>query len=162
MGSTHVTVPITFTRLYSEDLILRELAPLGVNRKMLRNLFRALGVPVMYLGDGVLVDPVTLSIALKAVLSLGKPDFVAPGTKGKQPSSFDPDSLPDGELESFMGQLLVSVKLTETTLDSEVKVAARDAVARMREMGLRALIDLRKKNMEARARVQTKEVTRLE
>ena len=152
-NGTHITVPLVFTRLYSEDLLIEEFAAFNLTRRSFRTLCRALGVPLLYVGTGALLDPITFSLALKAVLSLGRPDFLAPGStvayrKGTH-STLSPPL--DGELVRLMRELLLSHELSKHTTDAELRKASHEALLRLREHGLLALLDLQRKKFEIEA-----------
>lgn len=66
--------------LYSEAHFLRELAPLGMTVRSFRALLRALRVPTIEVGNTRLIDHLSFSLALRAVLRIGEPDFLVPGS----------------------------------------------------------------------------------
>lgn len=129
-------------RLYSEDSYLVELAPLGVTRRGFRSLLRALGVPTIELGRTRFVDNLSLALALRAVLALGKPDFLAPGCdtlrRGGKSSSLDPEEVVTNYTR-FVGELLVSDRLSRGASPRQIRRAARRVALRLKAMGLQTL-----------------------
>lgn len=136
-----------YVRLYSEDHFLRELAPLGLTRNTLRRFFRALSVPTLHLSKTRYVDAFTLSLALRAVLRIGEPDFLAPGCDvlqtGEKPrrttKSLDPTRL-RSDLEPLIFELLAAHKTRAWDIPSaEIAAAARDAARRLIHAGFISL-----------------------
>lgn len=130
-------------RLYSEDSYLVELAPLGVTRRGFRSLLRALGVPTIELGRTRFVDNLSLAMALRAVLAIGKPDFLTPGCETLRRSRGGPSTLDPEEVVSnytrFVGELLVSDRLSRGSTPRQIRRAARRVALRLRAIGLQSL-----------------------
>lgn len=70
-------------RLYSEDHYIDQLSPLGIDRRRFRLLCTRIGVPLIMFGEAAFVDHVTFTLAMKYCTSLGRPDFVMPGSLGR-------------------------------------------------------------------------------
>ena len=136
-----------YVRLYSETHFLQELAPLGFTVKSLRQFFRALSVPTLHLSGTRYVDAFSLTLALRAVLRIGEPDFLAPGCstnlKGRKPrrttTTFNPARL-RGDLEPLIFELLAAHKTRAWDVPAlEIADAARDAARRLIHAGFISL-----------------------
>jgi len=127
-------------RLVGEDYILRELAPLGLTKKGLRQLFRKLQVPLIHApGDKILVDLIAFMLAMRTITRPGAPDFSLPGSqhRPKTRTSVTPEeivgALPDtvalmehgrrmfgivkpGTLRSAAGEVVTRLKDTQARL----------------------------------------------
>jgi hypothetical protein len=136
-----------YVRLYSEQHFLQELAPLGLTLDSLRRFFRALSVPTLHLAGTRYIDAFSLSLALRAVLRIGEPDFLAPGcaasAKGRKPPrttrTLNPARL-KGDLEPLIFELLAAHKTRAWDIPStEIADAARDAARRLIHAGFISL-----------------------
>lgn len=136
-----------YVRLYSEDHFLRELSPLGLSRNTLRRFFQALSVPTLHLSNTRYVDAFTLSLALRAVLRIGEPDFLAPGSalslKGRKSrrttNALNPARL-RSDLESLIFELLAAHKTRAWDIPStQIADAAREAARRLIHAGFISL-----------------------
>lgn len=130
-------------RLYSEDYYLKELEPLGVTRKGFRAWLRALKVPTLEIGDVRLVDNLTFSIALRAALRIGQPDFLGPKSVRRAKNrlrgatvSLDVDQFVRDH-SVIIGELLIANnrRVEPRTL----RKAARKAAYRLASLGLQEL-----------------------
>ena len=66
-------------RLVSLDVLLAQIAPMGLTMTGLRMLLDNLQVPTIEIGRTRLVDLFSFQLALRAVLRVGEPDFLTPG-----------------------------------------------------------------------------------
>lgn len=131
-----------FTKLYSEDFFIRELAPLGMSRRGFRSFCAALSVPMLEVGNTRLVDQLSLSLALRAVLRIGKPDFIAPGSMTRIKGSKRPVTgrLNVKEFERSLAACiseLLAVRFLPNEAPSEKTLvdAAKEAARRMKLAG---------------------------
>jgi len=136
-----------YVRLYSEDHFLKELAPLGFSRNTFRRFLRSLSVPLLHLSGTRYVDALSLSLALRAILKIGRPDFLAPGcdalATGEIPKdtcrSLDPSDVRDN-LEPLIFELLASHKTQAWEIPStQIADAAREAARRLIHAGFISL-----------------------
>lgn len=139
-----------FARLYSEEHFLDALAPLGMTRRSLRAFFRALSVPTIEIGSTRLVDHLSLVIALRAVLRVGEPDFLAPTSvtlsRGASPDiascarRLDPDKVRP-HLQVFLAEVLAATRSENRAPFSPRRLqrAVRTASARMANAALTSL-----------------------
>lgn len=136
-----------YVRLYSEDHFLKELAPLGFSRNTFRRFLRSLSVPLLHLSGTRYVDALSLSLALRAILKVGRPDFLAPGcdalATGEIPKdtcrSLDPSDVRDN-LETLIFELLASHKTQAWEIPStQIADAAREAARRLIHSGFISL-----------------------
>lgn len=136
-----------YVKLYSEDHFLKELVPLGMNRRALRAFLKALSVPCLHIGSLRLIDAFSLSIALRSVLRVGAPDFLVPGSetieRGTTPShttrTISLDFL-KRNLETVIAELLAAHRTTAWQIpQDEIKDAAREAARRMLHAGFISL-----------------------
>lgn len=102
------------SRYYSEDYFLDDLSHLGLSRMGFRAWCRALGVPLIFIGDAVFLNIRKFEIALEACSQIGQPDFLAPGSAplkgGRKPTRYvtklDPDFVREN-YETFVAELLI-------------------------------------------------------
>lgn len=136
-----------YIRLYSEDHFLKELAPLGFSRNTLRRFLKSLSVPTLHLSGTRYIDALTLSIALRAILQIGRPDYLAPGcdalATGEVPKdhirALDPDDVREN-LETLIFQLLAAHKTQSWEIaPTQIADAARDAARRLIHAGFISL-----------------------
>lgn len=144
---THLTLPLTYSRLYAEDLFLdpvQGLGAFGITRRGFRDLCKALSVPYIEIGNTRLIDALSFSLAMRAILRIGEPSFLAPGcftlSKGRRPedttTSLDTEKLRGDALERVLLELLASKKLALRASTPKIKEAAQAAAARMRQVGI--------------------------
>lgn len=135
-------------RLYSEAHFLNELRPLGFTTRTLRAFLRALSVPTLHLGSSRFIDTLSLSIALRAVLRIGQPDFAAPGSETIDRASPTPHP-PSREisldfvrsnLETLIVELLAAYRTSSwNPAPTELAEAAKEAARRMIHSGFISL-----------------------
>jgi hypothetical protein len=143
---THVTLPLTYSRLYAEDLFLDPksgLGAMGMTRKGFRALCKALSVPTIEVGNTRLVDALSFSLAMRSVLRLGQPDFLAPGCltlqRGRRPKDttthINQEDLRGENLEVVLLELIAARKLSSASGIPKIRKAAAAAAERMRAVG---------------------------
>jgi hypothetical protein len=132
-------------RLYSEDHFLEALAPFGMTRRAFRAFLSALSVPTLEVGSTRFIDHLSFALALRAILAVGQPDFLAPGSRSlssssrKAATSIDPKAFRDN-LPTTISALLASHRLSHYNLTpAAVKQAAREATERMILAGVHSL-----------------------
>lgn len=127
-------------------MILKEFLPLGLSRKGLRALLKSLSVPSIEIGRHRLVDSVSLFLALRSVLRVGEPDFLAPGSDSKNRgltkgcrTRLDVDHF-RRNLEVVVAELVYARKVNSLSIDVDaIRLAARNAAERMALAGLQLL-----------------------
>lgn len=79
--ASHLTMPVTFTRLYPEERIIGAtgFGEAGMTKRSFRALCQILGVPMLHVGNRRYIDGMTFSYALKVALMPGKKDLLTPG-----------------------------------------------------------------------------------
>lgn len=123
-----------YVRLYSEDYFLRELAPLGITRRSFRKLMRALCVPTLIIGRVRLIDSLSLAIALRAVLGIGRKNFAVGRVSRKvlknAERSIDPGDILTRE-PILLREISEAQKLDGDTPDGNLVREARLAILRI-------------------------------
>lgn len=66
-------------RFLSADYFVREMQPLGMTMRGFRGLCKALGVPMLRIGRTWVVELFSFHTAMRAIMRIGQPDFLAPG-----------------------------------------------------------------------------------
>lgn len=149
-------------RLIDVKIAAREL---GLSNPTMQSLCRALGVPILHLGTKRYIDPVQLTIGMKAVSRIGADEFLFPGSKTLKRGTrmpepharqLDPKKLRDNLIpiliELAYSRDLLSFKTQEEALRYARRAAERlvvagfasipaTAQAMMRRPGLKRLID---------------------
>ena len=69
-----------YVRLYSEDYFYEAFSKVGLSFNAFRALMRNLSVPHIEIGRTRYFDLMTVSIAFRAILRIGSPSFLAPGS----------------------------------------------------------------------------------
>jgi hypothetical protein len=122
-------------RLVGEDYILRELSPLGLTKRGLRQLFRKLQVPLIHApGDRVLVDLIAFMLAMRTITRPGAPDFSLPGSQHRPGTrtSIEPteiiDALPDSVSLMEHGRKMFGIVKPGT-----LRSAAGEVVSRLKD-----------------------------
>lgn len=132
----------SWLRLYTEDQLLAQLSQFGLSRRSFRTLLDALHVPTLHVGNLRFVDGFSFFVALRAVLSIGQPDFICPGSessnKNRRPiSSLSLDDL-NARYRRVVADLLYAKRLMGLTLtDQEIRATAADALSRMQNNAYR-------------------------
>lgn len=134
-------------RLVSEDHFLAQLAPVGMTRRGFRSLCRALLVPTLELGSTRFLDAYSFSLALRAILRVGQPDFLAPGCTTLRKARTHPTdattTLDPAYFEKHasivIAELLSMRRFTDLKVTREVVDAAREASQRMALAGFQRL-----------------------
>lgn len=88
----------SWIRLYSEEQILEELSIFGLTPITFRHFLRNLNVPTLHIGELRFIDGYSFFLALRAVLSIGEPDFYAPGCRMVRFRDVNPSKM---DLERF-------------------------------------------------------------
>ena len=120
----------SWLRLYSEDQLLAELAPFNLTRATFRHLLANLCVPSLHIGKLRFVDGYSFFLALRAVLSIGEPDFYAPNCnavyfRNTNASKLDIDRFRRNQ-KRLTADLLYSKRFNGMTLtDAEIRKTAR-------------------------------------
>lgn len=146
----------SWLRLYSEDQLLAELSIFGLTLRSFRSLLHNLHVPTLHIGKIRFVDGYSFFLALRAVLSIGEPDFHAPGCSAVYFRNADPSHL---DLERFrlnqrrlVADLLYSKRFNGLTLtDGQLKKTARLAISRIQATAYRIALSTVLSDQEAAA-----------
>ena len=122
-------------RLVGEDYILRELAPLGLTKKGLRQLFRQLSIPIVQgPKDVVLVDLISFMLAMRTITRPGAPNFALPGSKHRPKTR---RKLPAKELIDNLDQSVTLIeqgrKMFGIVKPGTIRSAAGEVLARLTE-----------------------------
>ena len=126
----------SWIRLYSEDHLLDELSIFGLTRTTFRHLLQNLRVPTLHIGELRFVDGYSFFLALRAVLSIGEPDFYAPGSRtvrfrDANPSRLDPEKFRRNQ-KRLCADLLYTKRFNGHTLtDLQIRKTARLALGRI-------------------------------
>ena len=122
-------------RLVGEDYILRELTPLGFNKRSLRKLFRQLSIPMLKgAKDTVIVDLISFMLAMRTITRPGAPDFslpgslYRPGTRNKLP----PQEMID-HLKQSVDLMEQGRKMFGIVKPGTLRSAAGEVVARLKD-----------------------------
>lgn len=132
-------------KLYSEDYFINELIHLGMTRRGFRALCAALSVPMIEIGSTRLVDQLSFSLALRAILHIGRPTFLAPGSATKAKSPFHYCTKLDARYVEKNLTILISELLALPHLPNEaprqktLTLAAEEAARRMKLAGFAQL-----------------------
>lgn len=132
----------SWLRLYSEDQLLAELAPFNLTRATFRHLLANLCVPSLHIGKLRFVDGYSFFLALRAVLSIGEPDFYAPNCnavyfRNTNASKLDIDRFRRNQ-KRLTADLLYSKRFNGMTLtDAEIRKTARLAFSRIQTTAYR-------------------------
>ena len=122
-------------RLVGEDYILRELLPLGMNRRSLRKLFRQLSIPMLKgPKDTVIVDLISFMLAIRTITRPGAPDFSLPGSQYRpnSRSKLPPQELIDN-LEQSVDLIEQGRKMFGIVKPGALRSAAGEVVARLKD-----------------------------
>lgn len=131
-------------RLMSEEYFLRELAPLGMSNRAFRSWMRCLQVPLIYIGDYVYVDILSVQVALRAMVRVGGPEkhVYVPGSKplrvggrGRAATHLNISQM-ENSLRSVIRELLLADRHASNWNPTTIRQAAWDAASRMVEAGL--------------------------
>ena len=149
-------------RLYSEAQLLQQFAPFNLSLRSLRLLLSNLGVPSIHIGNQRLVDGFSLFLALRAVLSIGEPDFVCPNSmshrKGTEPSKINLLNL-RARYRRLVADLLYAKRFNGMTLtDSEIRRTADLALARLQQNAYRLALTSVVKSHQDKADILLREI----
>lgn len=132
----------SWIRLYSEETLLSELSQFNLTKLSLRKLLHNLRVPTIHIGSLRFVDGYSFFLALRAVLSIGEPDFHAPGctevywNRGS-PSKLDMEKFRKAQ-KRLVADLLYTKRFNSMTLsDADLLKTARLAFSRIQDHAYR-------------------------
>jgi hypothetical protein len=129
-------------RLLSEDEYAEEM---GVTKRGFRALCKALQLPMLEIGNKRYVEMTSFSIAMRAVLTIGRPDFLTPGceTIRKNRRTNEATTLSTEEFEkSFEMAVLCLLASSDLNLKRsiyELKKAAGKVARRLTDAGVQFL-----------------------
>lgn len=134
-------------RLYSEDHFLDALSPLSLSRRGFRLFCKSLSVPMLEIGSTRFIDHLTFALALRSVLRVGQPDFLAPSSTTLRSGSSRKGTTTSLNLDTFresltdvITELLAARHLTSVRTDRKtLKAAASTAASRLLLAGYHAL-----------------------
>lgn len=141
------------TRLYSEDYFLQSLSPLGMSRRAFRCWMASLSVPLLEIGNTRFVDHLSLLIALRSILRIGNPTFLAAGCKTLSRKRIPPgviSSLDPAYVEANLHNVIAELLLAHTIAkDSRM---SRKALVRVAREAATALVNHAYAHMPANSR----------
>ena len=126
----------SWLRLYSEDQLLSELEVFGLSRTSFRHLLANLHVPTLHVGKLRFVDGYCFFLALRAVLSIGEPDFLAPGSTRVLQRNANPSKLNLERFRASQKRLVADLLYTKRfnglhLTDLQIRKTARLALGRI-------------------------------
>ena len=126
----------SWLRLYSEDQLLEELSIFGFTRGTFRHFLANLGVPTLHVGALRFVDGYCFFLALRAVLSIGEPDFYAPGSTIVRQRNANPSKLNLSSFRARQKRLTADLLYTKRfnglhLTDLQIRKTARLALGRI-------------------------------
>ena len=129
-------------RLLSEDQYAEEM---GTTKRGFRALCKALQIPMLEIGSKRYVEMTSFSIAMRAVLSIGNPDFLVPGcqTLKKNRRTTERTTMKPEEFEkNFETAVLCLMASSDLNLKRsiyELKKAAKKVATRLTDAGIQFL-----------------------
>jgi hypothetical protein len=120
----------TGVRLFSEEWFVKEMG-FGMTRAGFRLFCRNLGVPMLCTKSGRFVDIFTFALALRHAMSLGQPNFYAPGApeirfNNAHPSYLDQEKARKN-MRKVVRELLMAQKFGQAKLVQDTRLAAHRA-----------------------------------
>lgn len=119
-------------RLVSVERLWSQFAPFGVTLPSFVRFLHTLHIPLLHIGRTRLVDSLSFYLVMRALLRLGRPDFLAPGsltpqTRDRETTREIPLSSIQKNLESLTRELIYARHVLAPTLHPEkIKELAAD------------------------------------
>jgi len=136
-------------RLLSEDQYAEEM---GVTKRGFRALCKSLQIPMLEIGSKRYVEMTSFSIAMRAVLSIGNKDFLAPGSqtlkknrRTTEKTSMSPEEF-EKNFETAVLCLMASSDLNLKRSIYELKKAAKKVARKLTDAGVQFLPERAQKN----------------